>query len=110
MFDFRMGRGRECPKKFLEQFAGILQTDGYAAYDRVGAPKILRAPCWAHARRKFVEALKLSPKDVAAARLVAAMDALFAAEASARESGLVERLGRCGAIDRRRCWRHCAKI
>ena len=36
VFDFQMGRGREGPKQFLGRFEGILQTDGYAAYDRVG--------------------------------------------------------------------------
>jgi hypothetical protein len=36
VFDFRMGRGREGPQKFLGQWAGILQTDGYQAYDGVG--------------------------------------------------------------------------
>ena len=29
VFDFRILRGREGPKKFLAQYAGILQTDGY---------------------------------------------------------------------------------
>src|ERR1700756_2024667 len=32
VFDFRLGRGREGPKRFLGQFEGILQSDGYAAY------------------------------------------------------------------------------
>ena len=36
VFDFRMGRGREGPKQFLGQFEGILQTDGYTAYDHYG--------------------------------------------------------------------------
>ena len=41
IFDFRMGRGREGPARFLDKFEGILQTDGYAAYDRgVGSPKM----------------------------------------------------------------------
>ena len=31
VFDFRLGRGRDGPKRFLGQFEGILQTDGYAA-------------------------------------------------------------------------------
>ena len=31
-----MGYGREGPMRFLEHFEGILQTDAYAAYDRVG--------------------------------------------------------------------------
>jgi len=36
VFDFRMGRSREGPKQFLGQFQGILQTDGYTAYDHTG--------------------------------------------------------------------------
>ena len=34
VFDFRMGREREGPKRFLGNFEGILQSDGYGAYDR----------------------------------------------------------------------------
>ncbi|WP_031496156.1 IS66 family transposase [Bryobacter aggregatus] len=68
-----------------------MQTDGYAAYERVGGVKMVRAACWAHARRKFVEALKLSPKDAVAARLVAAMNELFAIDAQARELSCEER-------------------
>ncbi len=91
VFDFQMGRGREAPKKFLSHFKGILQTDGYAAYDRVGGTGVVHAACWAHARRKFVEALKLSPKDVTAARMVASMDRLFASDGSAQEMSPEER-------------------
>ena len=61
VFDFRMGRGREGPKLFLGQFEGILQTDGYSAYDHTGGLKLVHAACWAHARRKVYEALKLNP-------------------------------------------------
>jgi hypothetical protein len=32
VFDFRMGREREGPKRFLGNFAGILQSDGYGAW------------------------------------------------------------------------------
>jgi hypothetical protein len=53
--------GREGPREFLGQFEGILQTDGYVAYDQVGGPKMVHAACWAHARRKFYEAAKLNP-------------------------------------------------
>jgi transposase len=48
VFDFRMGRGREGPKLFLGQFEGILQTDGYTAYDRTGGLKMVHAACWGH--------------------------------------------------------------
>ena len=88
VFDFRLGRGREGPKKFLGQFEGILQTDGYIAYDGVGGPKMVHAACWAHARRKFFEAAKLDPGDVVAVRMVAWIDELFGIDAEARERKL----------------------
>ena len=88
VFDFRMGRGREGPKNFLGQFEGILQTDGYTAYDHTGGPKIVHAACWAHARRKIYDALKLSPDDRAARQLVERIDELFAVDAEARRAGM----------------------
>jgi hypothetical protein len=48
VFDLRLGRGRDGPKQFLGQFEGLLQTDGYAAYDQIGGPKIVHAGCWSH--------------------------------------------------------------
>ncbi len=88
VFDFRLGRGREGPERFLGQFEGILQSDGYAAYQQVGGPKLVHACCWAHARRKFIEALKLHPEDRVAARIVARMDELFSIDAQARTENL----------------------
>jgi transposase len=88
VFDFQMGRSREGPVKFLGQWQGILQTDGYAAYDRVGGPKLVHVGCWAHARRKFVEAVKVSPQDQEAVKMVTRMDALFLVDRNAREQGL----------------------
>lgn len=88
VFDFRLGRGREGPKQFLGEFAGILQTDGYVAYDKVGGPGMVHAACWAHARRQFFEALQLRPGDVAATRVVVAIDDLFAIDAEARARNL----------------------
>jgi len=75
VFDFRMGRGREGPAHFLEKFEGILQTDGYVSYVRgVGGPKMVHAACWSHARRGFVDAIKLNK--------------LFAIDARARDEKL----------------------
>jgi transposase len=84
VFDFRLGRGRAGPREFLGRFEGILQTDGYIAYDQVGGPKMVHVCCWAHARRKFHEAVKLSPQDKVAIGLVAQIDELFAIDARAR--------------------------
>ena len=90
VFDFRMGREREGPKRFLGNFEGILQSDGYAAYDHVGGPKIVHAACWAHARRKFFQAVELNPEDQRATCIVAQIDELFAIDAQAREQGLTK--------------------
>ena len=84
VFHFRLGRGRDGPKQFLGQFEGILQTDGYIAYDQVGGPKMVHVCCWAHSRRKFHEAVKLNPQDRVAIGLVAQIDELFAIDAEAR--------------------------
>jgi transposase len=88
VFDFCLGRGREGPKEFLGQFEGILQTDGYVAYDRVGGPKLVHAGCWAHARRKFFDAVQLNPNDAVATRIVKVIDELFGIDAVAREEKL----------------------
>jgi transposase len=84
VFDFRLGRGRDGPKRFLGQFEGILQTDGYTAYDQIGGPRMVHAACWAHARRQFFEAVQLNPRDLVATPIVARMDELFAVDAEAR--------------------------
>ena len=78
VFDFRLGREREGPKRFLGNFEGLLQSDGYGAYDHIGGPKLVHAACWAHARRKFFDAVKLNPKDTTSIQTVAQMDELFA--------------------------------
>jgi len=88
VFDFQLGRGREGPRKFLGQWEGILQTDGYVAYDDIGGPKLVHVGCWAHARRKFVDAVKVNPRDAAAIAMVTRMDALFLIDRHARDRGL----------------------
>ena len=88
VFDFCLGRGREGPRKFLGQWEGILQTDGYAAYDDIGGPKLVHVGCWAHARRKFVDAVKVNPQDAAAVAMVTRMDALFLIDRDARRRAL----------------------
>jgi transposase len=84
VFDFQLGRGREGPRKFLGAWEGILQTDGYQAYEGVGGPKLVHVGCWAHARRKFVDAVKVNGDDVAAVQMVMRMDGLFLVDREAR--------------------------
>lgn len=88
VFDFRMGRDGDGPKQFLGKFNGLLQTDGYAGYNKVGGQAMVHACCLAHARRKFVDAVKVNANDQQAARIVALMDQLFAIDREAREQNL----------------------
>ena len=63
LFEYQQTRAAEHPKTFLSGYHGYLQVDGYAAYHTL--PKEIRiVGCFAHARRKFDEALKImSEKD-----------------------------------------------
>jgi transposase len=94
VFDFCMGRGRAGPQKFLGKWEGILQTDGYQVYDSIGGPMLVHVGCWAHARRKFVDAVKVNREDAAAVQMVLRMDALFLVdrEARKRQMNVEERL------------------
>lgn len=59
LFDYDESRGGAVPKNLLGDYKGILQTDGYEAYDGVVQANALKhVGCFAHARRKFDEALK----------------------------------------------------
>ncbi len=46
------------------------------------------AACWSHARRQFLEAAQLNPRDPVATLIVARMDELFAVDAEARRKSL----------------------
>jgi transposase len=59
LYDYDASRSAEVPKRLLAGFEGFLQTDGYEGYGAIGQePGITHVGCWAHARRKFDEALK----------------------------------------------------
>ena len=58
LYEYQPSRAREHPKEFLGDFKGYLITDGYSVY--TGLPDVINAGCWAHARRKFDEAIKAS--------------------------------------------------
>jgi transposase len=88
VFDFQMSRGREGPRRFLRSFGGYLQSDGYGAYDKIGGEAIVFMGCMTHARRGFVDALKINPKESHATEIVEVIGALYAVEAHAREKGM----------------------
>jgi transposase len=59
LFDYQPGRCAEHPIAFLSGYCGYLHVDGYSAYERL--PDVTLVGCWAHARRKFIEAAQLVP-------------------------------------------------
>ena len=94
LYEYQPGRSGEYPKKFLEGFHGYLHTDGYAGYNQV--PDITRCGCWAHLRRKFVEAMPAvsnNPKGLLTPAQVGRdyCDQLFAAEKKLAELPAEER-------------------
>lgn len=54
-FEYRESRSGKWAKTFLEGFNGVLITDGYSGYNKIQEAE--RAGCWAHMRRKWLEAM-----------------------------------------------------
>jgi transposase len=53
LYDYQKTRSGSCPKEFLSQFSGIIQTDGYTGYNSV--ENVQHLYCLAHIRRKFFD-------------------------------------------------------
>lgn len=57
LFKYQTGRSAVWPKETLKDYQGYLQTDGYAAYNQFDDVEgITTLNCWAHTRRKFIDA------------------------------------------------------
>jgi len=66
LVQFTLTRERHGPKRMLGKWSGTLITDGYSGFDEVVRENgIVRAGCWAHARRKHKDALDVGSKDAA---------------------------------------------
>ena len=92
VYDATEDRSRAGPLEFLRGFQGFLQCDAYAGYDelfRRSQGTIIEVGCWAHARRKFVEAQKTSPCE--AHEAVARIKQLYAVEHEAKTFDVTER-------------------
>jgi transposase len=82
LYEYDPSRSGEVAKRLFEGFQGIAQTDGYSGYgcldDTAG---VLHVGCFAHARRKFMDALKGAGKN-------RKKDATPGAKQSVAEAGL----------------------
>ena len=63
LYDYDPSRSAKVPVRLLEGFNGYLMTDGYDGYNALERTEgIERLACWAHVRRRFVEAVRVQPK------------------------------------------------
>ena len=64
LYDYQPSRNTSHPRKFLKNFEGVCVTDGYQVYHTIEKERedLTVAGCWAHARRRYDEALKALPK------------------------------------------------
>jgi transposase len=91
VFDFTLNRGRDGPKYFLKDFHQVLLADAYGGYNGVVAGnEITRAGCWAHLRRKVIEAEKAAPE--IARQAIERMGALYGVEKQAAGLSAGEKL------------------
>ena len=63
LFDYDPSRSGSVPERLLADWKGALMTDGYDGYNAVAAsPGVVHLACWAHARRRFIEAQRAQTK------------------------------------------------
>jgi transposase len=83
----------------LDDYSGVAICDGYKAYDTLARERegsdLTLAHCWAHARRKFVEAEPHYPE---AAEMVDQIGQLYAIEAEAKRASPEERQATLAAL------------
>lgn len=97
LFTYAASRSAQTARQLYEGARGALLTDGYEVYASVAqALGLVHLGCWAHARRRFVEAEAALPKaartpEQPAAQFIAAIAELYTIEASAREASVEDR-------------------
>lgn len=81
LYQYHPTRSAEVPLGYLKGYEGYFQTDGYSAYDEAGKqPGIIHVGCFAHVRRKFIDAQKPSKKAGAAEEAINRIAKLYRIE------------------------------
>lgn len=65
VFDWKCSREHAHALEMMHGFTGVLQADGYQAYDKLAqqSKTLVRVGCMAHVRRKWFESLQSSPRE-----------------------------------------------
>ena len=87
LYEYRQTRAATHAKNMLEGYQGYLQTDGYSGYDCAvkELPGIVHVGCFAHCRRHFFEAAKISEQGGIAKEGIAYIRRLYDIERKVRE-------------------------
>ena len=86
LYRYHATREADFISKFLAAYTGFLQTDGYAGYNAIGEKEgIIHVACWAHARRRFVEAFEASHRKGSAGEAIEKIREIYGAEKTLRE-------------------------
>ena len=94
LFDYDPSRAGSVPRRLLQDYAGYLISDAYAGYAQFDQSKdIIRLGCWAHVRRRFMDAIKVQPKGKRgrANEAVELIGKLYRIERDTKESSDAER-------------------
>lgn len=89
IYDYDPSRSGEVPVRLLAGYQGYLMTDGYEGYNKLAKTEgVEHLVCWAHVRRKFVDAVKVQPKGTHghADQAVAMIGKLYAIEKEHKDS------------------------
>jgi len=78
VYDYQASRKGECAKTFLNDFKGVLQSDGYSGYHCViNQDGVVAQGCFAHARRKFYDVWNVAKKAGIASKAIEVMGKLY---------------------------------
>jgi len=81
LYQYSRTRSSAFISTFLNSYTGFLQTDGYDGYNAIGEKEgVGHVGCWAHARRKVIEAFKVSGGEGSAGTLIAMIGSLYEIE------------------------------
>ena len=95
IYDYDPSRSSEVPVRLLHDYRGYLMADGYTGYNKLARHEgIIRRACWAHVRRRFMDAVKVQPKGKRgrADEAVAMIAKLYKVERDYKEASHEERL------------------
>ncbi len=101
LFQFTRSRSRDGPREFLGSWVGKLVSDGFVVYYSISKENgLVCVGCWAHARRKIHEAVKVGT--FAAEPLLRLMNRLFRLESAVTNRAKAQDLSEAQTLALRR--------